>query len=81
MSRTIVLGGLGSFGRTTVLELRAMGIEPLVASRGAAADLRVDANDLDSIRTALRAGDLVIDTAGPFQERSAGLRRPRVPRR
>ncbi len=73
MSRTIVLGGLGSFGRTTVLELRAMGIEPLVASRGAAADLRVDANDLDSIRAALRADDLVIDTAGPFQERSLAL--------
>lgn len=73
MSRTVVLGGLGSFGRTAVEQLRGLGVEPLVAARGPAAELRVDANDADSIRATLRSDDLVIDTAGPFQMRSLAL--------
>ncbi len=73
MSRTIVLGGLGSFGSAAVEQLRALGIEPLVASRRGEADLHVDANQIDSIRRELRAGDVVIDAAGPFQTRSPAL--------
>src|SRR5262249_10624472 len=45
----------------------------LVASRRSPADLRVNAEDANSIRAALRPGDVVIDAAGPFQERSTTL--------
>ena len=71
--RVIVLGGLGLFGRTTVEQLRELGVSAQTASRGAAADLRVDANDRASIRACFRPGDMVIDAAGPFHERSTAL--------
>ena len=73
MKRVIVLGGLGLFGRTAAAQLRRLGMTVLTASRGLNADLHIDANDRASIRTALRRGDLVIDAAGPFRDRSAAL--------
>lgn len=73
MRRVIVLGGLGLFGRTAAEQLRKLGIAVQTASRGAGADVRVDANDAVSIRAALRQSDLIIDTAGPFQARSMAL--------
>lgn len=73
MKRLIVLGGLGMFGRTAVGALRSMGLHPLVASRRPAADIQVDANNPNSVRAAFAKGDLVLDTAGPFQDRSPVL--------
>lgn len=71
--RVTVLGGLGLFGRAAAEQLRALGITVQTASRGPGADLRVDANDGDSIRAAFTPGDLVIDAAGPFHVRSTAL--------
>ena len=73
MKRVIVLGGLGQFGRTAAQQLRRFGIPVQTAGRRPAADMQVDANDANSIRAALRAGDVVIDTAGPFHTRSTAL--------
>ncbi len=73
MKRVIVLGGLGLFGRTASAQLRRLGMTVLTASRGLNADLQIDANDRASIHTALRRGDLIIDAAGPFRDRSAAL--------
>ncbi len=73
MRRVVVLGGLGLFGRTAAEELRRHGIVVKIASRSAAADLRVDANNIESIRAAINPGDVVIDTAGPFHTRSTAL--------
>jgi saccharopine dehydrogenase-like protein len=79
MRRIVVIGGLGFFGRAAVERLRAAGLHPLVASRGRTtgrsrtADLTIDAEDPASLRTGLRPGDVVIDAAGPFQERTPAL--------
>ena len=73
MKRVIVLGGLGLFGRTAAAQLRRWGTTVLTASRGLNADLRIDANDRASICNSLRPGDLVLDAAGPFRERSTSL--------
>lgn len=73
MRRVIVIGGLGLFGRTAAERLAALGIDSQTASRGSGADVRVDAEDGESIRAAIRAGDLVVDAAGPFQSRSTTL--------
>jgi hypothetical protein len=73
MTRVIVLGGLGLFGRTAADQLRRFGIAPLITSRSERAELQVDANDPASIRKALRPGDIVIDAAGPFHTRSPAL--------
>jgi hypothetical protein len=73
MRRVIVLGGLGLFGRAAADQLSRLAIRPILASRGASAELRIDANDRESICSVLRKGDLVIDTAGPFQVRTTAL--------
>jgi len=73
MRRVIVLGGLGHFGRIAAEQLRLLRVGVQIASRNPAADLQVDANDAESIRAALRAGDIVIDAAGPFHGRSTAL--------
>src|SRR4051812_30161056 len=73
VKRIIVLGGLGLFGRTTIDQLRKFRIAAQSASRGSAADVRVDANDPKSIRSAMRAEDVVVDAAGPFHDRSTAL--------
>jgi hypothetical protein len=73
VNRLIVVGGRGFFGAATVELLRREGHRVLVASRHSSADLRVDAEDRESILAALMPGDVVIDAAGPFQRRSTTL--------
>lgn len=73
MKRIVVVGGFGFFGSAAARLLRSLGAHPLVGSRRADGDLSVDANDEESIRSVLRPGDVVIDAAGPFQERDTTL--------
>lgn len=69
----MVLGGRGFFGRTAVSLLRSQGLEPAVAARRGGADLTLDAEDPAGLAAALRPGDVILDCAGPFQERSTAL--------
>jgi hypothetical protein len=73
VKRVIVFGGLGLFGRSAAAELRRFDVPVIVASRGPNADMQLDANDHTAIRSKLRLGDLVLDAAGPFRERSTAL--------
>jgi hypothetical protein len=73
MRRVLVLGGLGHFGRTAVDELRRIGVRAMTASRRSEADLKIDANDASSIRQSVHKGDVVLDAAGSFHERSTAL--------
>lgn len=73
MRRIIVLGGFGFFGSAAVELLRADGCEPLIGSRRADADVRINVEDAASIRSALRPADVVLDAAGPFQDRTTTL--------
>ena len=73
MRRIVVAGGLGFFGSATVECLRRKGAHPVRASRGPGAEVRLDVEDPDSIRAALRPGDVVVDAAGPFQGRTGVL--------
>jgi Saccharopine dehydrogenase NADP binding domain len=73
MRRLVVLGGRGTFGRAAIRELEALGHVPVAAGRRPDSELQVDADDPDSLRGALRAGDVVLDAAGPFQDRSLTL--------
>lgn len=69
----VVAGGTGFFGATIVGRLRADGFDPRVASRHG--PVRLDVEDAESVRTALREGDVVVDAVGPFQRRTATLAR------
>jgi saccharopine dehydrogenase-like NADP-dependent oxidoreductase len=71
--RIVVIGGRGFFGAAAAELLRRDGLSPLIASRRPGADLTADAEDRASLRAALRARDVVIDAAGPFQRRSTVL--------
>jgi saccharopine dehydrogenase-like NADP-dependent oxidoreductase len=71
--RIVVIGGRGFFGTAAAELLRRDGLSPLVASRRPGADLFADAEDPASLRAALRPYDVVIDAAGPFQQRSTAL--------
>ena len=73
MRRIVIAGGQGFFGRTAAERLRAEGAAPLSAGRRPGADLRLDVEDPASLRAALRPGDVVLDTVGPFQDRSTAL--------
>ena len=73
MRRVVVLGGRGFFGRTAAAELRRLGIHVQTAARREGADLRIDADDPESIRAAVRSGNIVLDAAGPFHRRSPAL--------
>lgn len=73
MRRIVVIGGRGFFGAAAAELLRRDGLSPLVASRRPGADLTADAEDVASLRAALQARDVVIDAAGPFQQRSTAL--------
>jgi hypothetical protein len=73
MRRIVIAGGLGFFGRTAAERLRAEGASPLTAARRPGADLRLDVEDPASLRAALRPGDVVLDTVGPFQDRTTAL--------
>ena len=72
MKRIVVLGGNGFFGKLVVEQLAAAGLQPVVASRSSG-HMRIDANDAESLRTHLRQRDLVVDAAGPFQNRTPAL--------
>jgi hypothetical protein len=52
--------------------LADVGIAPVVASR-TDGGVRLDVEDAGSIRSALLPGDVVVDTAGPFQQRSTAF--------
>jgi saccharopine dehydrogenase-like protein len=69
LSRIVVLGGFGVFGRVAMERLRADGLAPVALSRRTG----VDAENGASLRAALRPGDVVIDAVGPFQDRSLTL--------
>lgn len=71
--RLVILGGLGWFGRAAADLLRRRGERPLIASRGPGADLLIDAENAQSLSSALRPHDIIIDAAGPFQRRSTRL--------
>jgi hypothetical protein len=73
MMRIVVLGGYGFFGAVAMEQLRTAGLRPLAGSRRAGAGVRVDVEDAGSLRGALRAGDVVVDTVGPFQDRTTRL--------
>lgn len=64
--------GAGFFGRVIARRLADVGIAPVVASR-THGELRLDVQDSASIRAGLLPGDVVVDTAGPFQQRSTVL--------
>lgn len=73
MPRLIVLGAQGFFGRAAFHRLRADGLQPLAAARRPGLDLQIDVEDPVSLRAALRPGDVIFDTVGPFQERTTAL--------
>jgi len=67
-----VVVGAGFFGRVIARRLADVGIVPVLASR-THGDVRLDVEDAGSIRSGLLPGDVVVDTAGPFQRRSTAL--------
>jgi hypothetical protein len=67
-----VVIGAGFFGRVIARRLADVGITAVVASR-TRGELRLDVEDGGAIRAGLREGDVIVDTAGPFQERTTGL--------
>jgi hypothetical protein len=67
-----VVIGAGFFGRVIARRLAEVGIAPILASR-THGELRLDVEDAGSIRSGLLPGDVVVDTAGPFQQRSTAL--------
>lgn len=71
--RVVVLGGTGFFGRSAAARLTALGLRPVIASRRRAAAIRVDADSRASLKAALKAFDIVLDAAGPFQTRGTAL--------
>ena len=70
--RRVVVIGAGFFGGVVARRLAEVGIVPLVASR-TRGDMRVDVEDRAALARALEAGDIIVDTAGPFQSRSTAL--------
>ena len=64
--------GAGFFGRVIARRLADVGIAPIVASR-THGELRLDVEDSGSIMAGLLRGDVIVDTAGPFQQRSTAL--------
>jgi hypothetical protein len=67
-----VVIGAGFFGRVVARRLADVGIAPVVASR-THGELRLDVQNSGSIMAALLPGDVIVDTAGPFQRRSTAL--------
>jgi hypothetical protein len=72
MKRVIVLGGTGFFGQWVVRRLVTAKVQPVVAAR-TRGDIRMDANNPDDIKKNVKARDLVVDCAGPFQKRTPAL--------
>jgi hypothetical protein len=72
MKRVIVLGGAGFFGGLIAQRLAGAGLQPVIASRSRG-ELRIDADNPEDLRKNLKQRDLVIDAAGPFQNRTLAL--------
>lgn len=70
--RRVVVIGAGFFGRVVARRLADVGIRPVVASR-TRGDVRVDVEDPRALASVLQPGDVLVDTAGPFQARSTAL--------
>jgi predicted dinucleotide-binding enzyme len=75
--RRVIVVGAGFFGRLVAQRLRAAGVTPLIATRRGA-DLQLDAEEEGSLLDNLSAGDVVVDTAGPFSERTTRLVRSAI---
>lgn len=73
MRRVIVAGGSGFFGQAVLKCLADDGAAAIAASRRARQGLSLDVENPDSLTHRLRAGDIVIDTVGPFQTRTTAL--------
>lgn len=73
MTRVIVVGARGYFGRVIIAQLGLLEIEASSASRRPGELLRLDVEDRSSIRGSVQRGDLVIDAAGPYHARSTKL--------
>ena len=72
--RIVVLGAGGFFGSVASQRLVAEGLTPVRSSRRPGIfELPIDANDPNSVRSGLRSGDIVVDAAGPFQNRNTAL--------
>lgn len=70
--RRVVVFGAGFFGRVVAGRLRDARIRAVVASR-TRGDIHVDVEDRRSLARALQPGDVIVDTAGPFQTRTSAL--------
>jgi saccharopine dehydrogenase-like NADP-dependent oxidoreductase len=68
----VLVVGAGFFGGLVAARLHEVGAAPRVATRRGP-DIRMDAEDESSLRECLRAGDVVVDTAGPFAWRTTRL--------
>lgn len=73
MRRVLIVGASGFFGAAIANELSIGGIEALRGSRNGKLDLEVDPESRSSLRETLQAGDIVVDAAGPYQDRSTTL--------
>jgi hypothetical protein len=70
--RRVVVFGAGFFGHVVARRLADARIRAVIASR-TRGDLHVDVEDRRSLALVLQAGDVIVDTAGPFQTRSTAL--------
>lgn len=71
--RVVVAGARGHFGAAVGRLLDRLQVPWSAASRRPGAPVRMDVEDPLSLRAALRPGDVVVDAAGPFQDRSTTL--------
>jgi hypothetical protein len=69
--RIVIAGGTGFFGQRVAGLLREMGVRPVIAGRDG--EVIMDVEDRVSLGAVLRADDVVVDAAGPFQARTAAL--------
>lgn len=70
--RRVVIFGAGFFGSVVARRLADARIRAVISSR-TRGDIHVDVEDRRSLARALQAGDVIVDTAGPFQFRSTAL--------
>lgn len=70
--RRVIVVGAGFFGRVVARRLADARIRAVVASR-TRGDILVDVEDRGALARALQPGDVIVDTAGPFQTRSTAL--------
>lgn len=73
MRRVVLVGARGAFGRLLQANLGGLGVPVITASRRAETELLLDVESVASVRAQLRPGDVVVDTAGPYQDRTDTL--------